>query len=71
MPAIPEENVLEPRAPLLDNPDDWLTFSLQKVRVISQKTGDVVSLLSAHQENPVTVIGKLDEVNEDELHLGE
>ena len=67
---IKEEVLLEPRNPSLQNPDDWPSFPIKNIRVTSQKTGKDVSLLSAHPENAVNVSGKLDQIDDELLHLG-
>lgn len=65
-----EESLLQPRKATEVSPDDWAEFKIKKVTVTSQKTGAIVSLLSAHQNNPVKVCGKLEAVDEDLRHLG-
>ena len=67
---IKEEILLEPRDPSLQNPDEWPSFPNKNIRVTSQKTGKDVSLLSAHPENAVNVSGKLDQIDDELLHLG-
>ena len=68
--AILEEDVLKPRDPTLRNSDEWPTFNLKKISVTSSKTGEQVSLLSAHKAHPVIVSGKLDKVDSELLPLG-
>ena len=67
---VNEEILLEPRDPSLQNVDDWPSFPIRNIRVTSQKTGKDVSLLSAHPENAVNVSGKLDQIDDELLHLG-
>lgn len=67
---VQEENVLELRKVSLQNPDHWPTFNLERITVLSQKTGKKTSLLSAHRGNPVRVTGTLEEIDNDLLHLG-
>ena len=67
---VKEEILLEPRNLSLHNPDDWPSFPIKNIRVTSQKTGKDVSLLSAHPENAVNVSGKLDQIDDELLHLG-
>lgn len=67
---VKEESLLEPRDPSLQNADDWPSFPIKNIRVTSQKTGKDVSLLSAHPENVVNVSGKLDQIDDELLHLG-
>lgn len=67
--AIPEDDILKPKDPSLHNSDDWPTFNLKKISVTSSKTGEQVSLLSAHKGHPVIVSGKLEKVDNDLLPL--
>lgn len=67
---VKEEVLLEPRKPSLQNPDDWPSFPMRNIRVTSQKTGKDISLLSANPENAVNVSGKLDQIDDELLHLG-
>lgn len=64
-----EEDVLKPKDPSLRNSDEWPTFNLKKITVVSQKTGELCSLLAAHKSHPVTVSGKLEKVDRDLLPL--
>lgn len=65
-----EESLLQPRKATEINPDEWAEFKIKKVTVNSKKTGAIVSLLSAHQNSPVRVCGKLEAVDDDLRHLG-
>lgn len=67
---IREESVLQPRKAADINPDDWAQFNINNIKVTSQNTGIDVSLLSAHQNNPVKVSGKLERVENELIHLG-
>ena len=69
--SIKEENLLQPRKASEQNPDDWPQFELKNVVITSNKTGQNVSLLSAHQDNPLKVTGKLQVVEDHLSHLGE
>lgn len=62
--SVPESHVLKPRDPKILRSDDWPDFSIAKVNVVSQSTGQPVSLLSAHKDNPVKVTGRLEEVED-------
>ena len=68
--AVLEEDVLMAKDPSLRNSDEWPTFSLKKISITSQKTGELCSLLAAHKAHPVTVSGKLEKVDSDLLPLG-
>ena len=61
--SVPEEEILHPSDPL-SNPDDWASFGLRKVKVVSQETGELVSLLTASTQRKLTMLGQLDEVAE-------
>ena len=67
---IPEDVVLEPKDPSIKDWDDWPTYSLRKIKVSSQQTGEPVSLLRAHKDHPVNVIGHLEPVDSEQSHLG-
>ena len=72
--AFPEEVFLKPLAkpkpPALSNSDDWPIFSIKKVKVVSQDTGELVSLLSAQKGHPVKVTGQLCEIDDEYQHRG-
>lgn len=59
-----------PKDPSLINTDTWPIFALKKVKVVSQDTGQPVSLLAAQKNNPVRVTGQLLEVEDDLQHRG-
>lgn len=67
---VPEDKILHPKDANLASTDDWPTFTISHVKVISQHNKELVSLLSANKENPVKVIGWLEEVEDDQLSLG-
>ena len=62
---VPETDLLYARDPSLRSSDEWPAFSLTKARVVSQQTGQPVSLLSAHKASPVVLTGRLEEVNDE------
>ncbi len=68
--AIPEESILEAKDPDITDTDKWPSFSLRKVNIVSMRNGQTMSLLEAHQDNPVKVSGQLETISKDELHLG-
>ena len=61
--------VLEPKQPHLPTPDDWPVFALKDAYVVGQKSGELVSLLSAHKDNHVKVIGRLRKVDPEQRSL--
>lgn len=69
--AVPEENILHARDSSIEDSDDWPLYTLRKARVLSKRTGGPVSLLSAHNDHPVTVLGTLEAVNSDLIHSSE
>ena len=65
-----EEDILEAKDPSIKDIDEWPTFALRKVSVISTRNGKQTSLLEAHQDNPVKVSGQLEPIAKDQIHLG-
>lgn len=61
--AILEEDVLEAKDPKIKDSDNWPSYTLKRVKVLSQKTGDPVSLFAANIDNPVQVFGILEPLN--------
>ncbi len=68
--AISEEDVLEAKDPNITDTDNWPSFSLRKVSIVSTRNGQTKSLLEAHQDSPVKVLGQLETIGKDQLHLG-
>ena len=68
--AVPEEDMLEAKDPDIKDTDEWPSFKLRKVNVVSMGNGQIVSLLDAHQDNPVKVSGHLETIDKDKLSLG-
>ena len=62
---VPEENLLRSKDPAIQDSDDWPLYTLRKAKVRSKHTGELVSLLAAHDDHPVTVLGTLESVNFD------
>ena len=67
---VPEDKLLHPKDAKLASSDDWPTFTISHVKVISQQNKELISLLSANKKNPAKVIGWLEEVEDDLLPLG-
>ncbi|KAF2213898.1 hypothetical protein CERZMDRAFT_95926 [Cercospora zeae-maydis SCOH1-5] len=68
--AIPEVEVLRPRDPSAEDSDDWNEFTLTKAFVhATDDKRDLVSLLVAEAGHPVTVVGELEPLDEDEYDL--
>ena len=62
---VPEENLLRSKDPAIQDSDDWPLYTLRKAKVRSKHTGELVSLLAAHDDHPVTVLGTVESVNSD------
>ena len=69
--GVREESILQPLKASDMNPDDWPEFNLNQIEVTSPRSGQKVSLLSAHQHNPLKVSGRLGPIDDDLIHLGE
>ena len=61
--ALLEEDVLEAKDPRIKDSDEWPSYTLKKTKVLSQVTGEPVSLFAANTDHPVRVLGILDSVN--------
>ena len=70
MMAVSEEDMLEAKDPDIKDTDEWPSFDLRKVNVVSMKNGQIMSLLDAHQDNPVKVSGQLETIDKEKLFLG-
>jgi hypothetical protein len=66
--ALSEVDVLKPKDPSIVNWDDWPTYTLRKTSIISQLTGESVSLLKAHKDHAVKITGYLDTIASDQAH---
>lgn len=64
------ENVLATRDPSLTDENDWEEFSLTDVKVQLPGKSRYANILSASDEFPVTVTGRLAIVEEEQGHLG-
>lgn len=69
--AVPEEDILHAKDSRIEDSDEWPLYTLRKARVLSKGTSEPVSLLSAHNDHPVTVLGTLEAVNPDLIHSSE
>lgn len=66
---VSEESVLEPKDPSIEDWDDWPTYSLKNIKVFDPLSALPVSLFTAHKSHPVTVIGHLETIEDDQSHL--
>ena len=67
--AVSEELVLQKKDSAIENHDDWPNFVLQRITVLLQATEEPTSLLKAHKDHPVKVIGYLDTIDAEHSHL--
>ena len=67
---VPEDKFLHPKDAKLTSSDDWPTFTISHVKIVSQQKNELVSLLSANKNNPAKVIGWLEEVEDHLLPSG-
>lgn len=61
--AVSEALVLWPRDPSIVDSDDWPVYSLRQVNVLSQLTGETVSLFTANGNHPLRVVGYLEKTD--------
>lgn len=61
--AVSEASVLWPRDPSITDSDDWPVYSLRQVNVLSELTGETVSLFTANEDHPLRVVGYLEKVD--------
>ncbi|KAJ5620118.1 hypothetical protein N7510_004102 [Penicillium lagena] len=64
-----EDTVLAPTDPSVADENDWWEFSLTDVKVLRPGKMLYANLLDASDDNPLQVIGCLEQVREDEEHL--
>ncbi|TQB77476.1 hypothetical protein MPDQ_000016 [Monascus purpureus] len=64
-----EESVLAARDPSLNDENDWEEFSLSDVKILFPGKSRYANLLSASPDNPVQVVGRLEEVEEEQEPL--
>ncbi|KAL6721571.1 hypothetical protein ACLMJK_000675 [Lecanora helva] len=67
--SVREDAVLQPLKASIKNPDDWPEFGLNHINITSLKTGRNVSLLSAHKDHPLRVVGRLGLIDDDLIDL--
>lgn len=65
-----EEQVLKTRDPSVDDENEWEEFSLIDVKVLIPGKSRYANLLATSPEHPVRVLGCLDEIEEEQAHLG-
>lgn len=65
-----EDQILKPRDPSIEDENEWEEFSLTDVKVLIPGKSRYANLLATSPENPVRVIGCLNEVEEEQEHLG-
>jgi hypothetical protein len=65
-----EETVLTPIDPSITDENDWWEFGLTEVKVLKPGKMLYANLLEATEQNPVQVIGCLENLPETHEHLG-
>lgn len=65
-----EETVLAPIDPSLTDENDWWEFDLSEVKVLRPGKMLYANLLDASDQNPVQVIGCLEQLRKEQEHLG-
>lgn len=65
-----EDQILKPRDPSVEDENEWEEFSLAEVKVLIPGKSRYANLLDASPDNPVRVVGSLNEVEEEQGHLG-
>jgi hypothetical protein len=65
-----EEQVLKTRDTSVDDENEWEEFSLIDVKVLIPGKSRYANLLATSPEHPVRVLGCLDEIEEEQAHLG-
>lgn len=68
--ATQEENVLVIRDPSLEDENDWEEFSLVDVKVNLPNKTRYANILTASEDNPLDVSGRLEEVEDEQIDLG-
>jgi hypothetical protein len=67
---IPENKIFKQRDPSDTDENNWATFDLRNVEIVNKK-GQLVNLLHADSEHPVTVSGTLQALQKQNSHLCE
>jgi hypothetical protein len=65
-----EDLILKPRDPSVEDENEWEEFSLTDVKVLIPGKSRYANLLDASPDNPVRVVGSLNEVEDEQGHLG-
>jgi len=67
-PPLSETDVLKPADPAIKDDNDWPEFSLTNTS-ITDTSGAIASLLDASLNNPISVIGRLERLPQEQIHL--
>lgn len=67
--VVIEEDLLRPKDASIKNSDNWPTYTLRRAKCFS-KDGNPASLLSAHTNNALRVVGSLDTVDKEYIANG-
>lgn len=68
--AVSEASVLWAKDPSIVDSDDWPVYSLRQVNVLSELTGETVSLFTANGYHPLRVIGYLEKIDRNLSRFG-
>lgn len=69
MAAIPEHKILKPRDSNIEDSNDWEQFNLTGVEVRNATSNELSNMLLADARNPLTVTGRLGNVEPEQAHL--
>ena len=69
MATIPEHKILKPRDPSIEDSNDWEQFHLTGVEVRNATTNELSNMLLADAGNPLSVTGRLGNVEPEQAHL--
>jgi len=65
-----EDHILKSRDPSVEDENEWEEFSLTDVKVLIPGKSRYANLLDASPDNPVRVVGSLNEVEDEQGYLG-
>ena len=69
MATIAEHRILKPRDPSIEDSNEWEQFQLTGVEVRNATTNELSSMLLADAHNPLSVMGRLGNVEPEQAHL--
>ena len=69
MSTLPEQRILKSRDPRIEDSNDWEQFHLTGVEVRNATTNELSNMLLADAHNPLSVMGRLGNVESGQAHL--